>query len=176
MQATGKRRGAVEARRRSHAARCAGGFRQYRPARARTIKDLRSDTRALVEGAVRLPSIDQPELGLQLFCREDLNAQPIEEPWRVRRHIRWLVSPVVKVVVAEQPDVRHEDPGIHVDAVQHIEVISAIGFGKVAVGVGQIPLAAPGAGIIARSRLGVQPELRHHPRANVVVMEIAADA
>src|SRR5437016_12918656 len=57
-----------------------------------------------------------------------------------------------------------------------VDVIAAVGFGKVAIGIVQIPLAACGTGIIARRRLRVHPELSHDARLDIVVMEVAADA
>src|SRR5690348_10755098 len=37
-----------------------------------------------VEHAVRLPAVDDPGLDLQVLRREDLDANTVEEPWRVR--------------------------------------------------------------------------------------------
>ena len=50
-------------------------------------KDLRAEPRHLVELAVRLPTVDEPGLDLELVAREDLEAHPVEKPRRVRRHI-----------------------------------------------------------------------------------------
>ena len=58
----------------------------------------------------------------------------------------------------------------------HVEVVAAVSFRKIAVGIVKIPLAARGAGVIARRGLGIQTELRHHPRSNIVIVKIAADA
>src|SRR5262249_33718372 len=86
-----------------------------------------------------------------------------------------LIGPVVELVVAEQAYVRHEYAGIYVDAVQLLEVISTVCFRDVPVGVIQLPLTAGGAGIVARSRLRVHPELSHQSSANIVVVEVSAD-
>ncbi len=84
--------------------------------------------------------------------REDLHPYAIEKPWRVGRNVRRLVGPVIEVVIAEESDVRHKDSGIDVDSVQRVEVVSAIRFRNIAIGVGQVPLPACGAGIVTRCR------------------------
>ena len=147
-----------------------------RDAAVRPPQDLPAHAGRVVELAVRLPAVDDPRLDLQLVAREDLDAHAVEEPRRVRRHVRRLVRPVVEVVVAAQADVRHEDAGLDVDAVQLVQVVAAVGLGDVAVGVVEVPLAARRAGVVARRRLRVHAELRHQPAAHVVVVEVAADA
>src|SRR5262249_30135863 len=69
----------------------------------------------LVEPAVGLPAIHQPELDLEPIGGEYLNAAAIEEPRRVRRHVGHLVNPVFVVVVAAEADVREEKAGVYVD-------------------------------------------------------------
>ena len=76
---------------------------------------LSAQARMAVELGVRLPSVDEPRLDLQLVGREPLDAHAVEEPGRVRRNIGRLVSPVVEVVVAEQADVRHENSRVDVE-------------------------------------------------------------
>src|SRR5262245_31319486 len=72
-----------------------------RHAPGRSPEDLYPETRGVVESAVRLPTIDQPSLDLQLRGGEDLNAYAVEKPRSVRRYVRRLVRPVVELVVAE---------------------------------------------------------------------------
>src|SRR5262245_6002997 len=67
-------------------------------------QDLPSQTWLVAEPPIGLPAVDDPRLDLQLVSREPLNSQSIEKPRRVGRNIRRLVSPVVEVVIAEQPD------------------------------------------------------------------------
>src|SRR6185369_8568059 len=114
---------------------------------------LSSNSWAVIEPAVGLPSIDKPRLNLQ-FCRgKDLHSHSVEEPWRVRRDIGRLIGPVIKVVVAEESDVRHEYSGIDVDPVQGVEVVSAVGFGQITICVVQVPLATRGTSVISRCGL-----------------------
>src|SRR5215467_12333316 len=55
-------------------------------------------------------------------------------------------------------------------------MVSAVRLGQIAISVVEIPLAAGGAGIIARLRLRIHSELRQHPAANIIVMEVATEA
>src|SRR5258708_7868036 len=71
----------------------------------RTVQYLSSETVMAVEVVIRLPSVDDPGLNLQLVRGKPLDAHSVEEPWCVGGHIRRLVGPVVEVVVAEQTDV-----------------------------------------------------------------------
>src|ERR1022692_3398342 len=102
-----------------------------------------------VKLGIGLPPIDYPRLNLEFVRREPLNAQAIEEPWSVGRHIGRLISPVVVIVVTEQTDVRDKNPGIDVEAVLNVEVISSPCFRNIFVGILEIPLAAP-AGVPTR--------------------------
>src|SRR5690348_1041328 len=121
----------------------------------RAPQDLPSNPWAAVESSIRLPSIHEPGLDLEMFSREDLDAHSIEEPRGIGRDIRGLVCPVVKVVIAEQPDVGHENAGINVDAVHHAKMVSTIGFRNVAVSSVKIPLSTRRAGIVAWSSLRI---------------------
>ena len=111
-----------------------------------------------------------------MLRRKNLHAHAVEKPRRVRRHIRRLVRPIVEVVVAEQPDVRHENARIDVYPVHPVEVVPAIRFRQIAIRVVEIPLSPRSARVIARRRLRIQSKLRHHARAHVVVVKISADA
>ena len=71
---------------------------------------------------------------------------PIEEPWSVGGNIGRLIRPVVEVVVAEQANVRQENSGVDVNAVQRIDVVTAVGFCQIAVGSIDIPLPLRGLG------------------------------
>src|SRR5262249_61282002 len=51
----------------------------------RTPQDLAAKPGRVVELSVRLPTVDEPRLDLQLVIREDLYAHPVEKPRRVRR-------------------------------------------------------------------------------------------
>src|SRR5262249_61710327 len=99
-----------------------------------------------------------------------------EKPGVVERTERGLVGPFVNVVKAPEADVRHKVSGVNVDAVHLVKMLSAISLSHEAIGVVEIPLTAGRAGVIARLRLRIQAELRQHPAAYVVVMEVAADA
>src|ERR1017187_5516232 len=74
-----------------------------------TIEDLASQALVAIKLGVRLPSVDDPGLNFQLVGGEPLNPQAIEEPWRVGRHERRLISPVIEVVVNKQANVRHKN-------------------------------------------------------------------
>src|ERR1700677_119270 len=106
---------------------------------------------------------------------KSLDAHTVEKPRSVGRDVGRLVSPVIKIVVAEQADVGHEDPRVHIHPVQYVEVISAVRFRYVAVSVGKIPLTVSHAGVVSRSRDRIHTELGHEPRSHVVVMEISTD-
>src|SRR6476661_5654438 len=105
---------------------------------------------------------------------ENLNPHTIEEPWSVRRHIGGLVSPVIEVVVAEETDVRHKNPGVDVDSVKCIDVVSTVCLGDVPVRLVQVPLPAARAGIIAFNPWRIHAELRYLNGAHGVGMEVAA--
>ena len=107
-----------------------------------------------VELVIRLPPVNKPRFDFQLLGREILDAQAVEEPRRVGRHEGRLVSPVVEIVIAEQADVRHEDSGVDVQSVCHVEVVAAVRLRNVPVSIADIPLADPGAAIAARCRGG----------------------
>src|SRR5579859_7708514 len=104
-----------------------------------------------------------------MIRREPLQANAIEEPRRVRRYVRRLIGPVVEVVIAPQADVAEEDAGLQVDAAVRIaEVIAAVGLRDVAIHVGELPLAARRAGVVARRGRRELAELGHHPTLYVV--------
>ena len=126
----------------------------HRKPLVRTIQNLPAQPLMAVELGVGLPSVDDPGLDLQLVGGEPLNAQAVEEPRRVGRHVRRLVGPVIEVVVAEQADVRHEDPRVDVQPMVHVEVIAAVGLRDISVSVAEVPLAHSGAGVVARRRGG----------------------
>ena len=67
----------------------------------RTPQDLTAQPQAAIGSRVRLPSVDDPGLDLQLLCREDLDPHAGEKPWRVRRYVRRLISPVIELIKAE---------------------------------------------------------------------------
>ena len=82
----------------------------------RPVQKLPSQTQVAVVLVVRLPTVNDPGLDLQLLRGKPLNSQSIEEPRCVGRDEGRLVNPIIEVVVAEQADVRHEDSGIDVQA------------------------------------------------------------
>src|ERR1017187_7994317 len=129
-----------------------------------------------VELVIRLPSVNNPGLNLQLVSGEPLDAQSIKKPRCVRGHERRLVGPVVEVVVAEQANVRHEDSRVDVQSVVHVEVVPAPRLRDVFVSIANIPLADPGAAIIARC--GGRKKTKHgqDSAANVLPVEVAAEA
>src|ERR1017187_4987286 len=129
-----------------------------------------------IELGVRLPSVDDPGLDFQLVGGEPLNAQAIEEPWRIGRHKRRLVGPVIEVVVTEQANVRDKNPGIDVEPMADVEVVAAPGFRDVAVSVAEVPLADTRAAVIAWRRGGKHSKHGQDPSANVLPVEVAANA
>src|ERR1700730_5943324 len=99
---------------------------------------------------------------------EDLDSKAGEKPGRVGRNIGRLIGPIIELVVAEEADIRQEDTGIDIYAVQSIEVVAGVGFREIAVRVVQIPLPACWAGVVARGSLGIQTKLRHDSCAHIV--------
>src|SRR5262249_37657541 len=96
----------------------------------RTPQNLSAQTRLAAQPAVGLPSVDDPRLDLKLVRGKPLDPDAVEEPGRVGRHIGRLIGPVVKVVVAEQANVRDENSCVKIEAMVHVEVITCVGFGK----------------------------------------------
>src|ERR1017187_5813609 len=141
-----------------------------------TVQNLSSQAAVAIEFSVRLPSVDDPWFDLQLIRGEPLNPQAVEEPWRVRRHERRLISPVIVVVVTEQADVRHEDSSVDIEAVIHVEVVPAPRLRYGAIGVTEVPLAPSRAGIVPRRRGGKHPKHGQDSAANVLPVEVAAHA
>src|SRR5579862_4911187 len=82
----------------------------------RTVINLPAHSWPLVESSVGLPSVDVPIFDLQFIRRKYLHAQAVEKPRSVGGNIGRLVCPVVKIVVAEEADVRHEDSSVDVDS------------------------------------------------------------
>src|SRR5947209_6206928 len=66
--------------------------------------------------------------------------------------------------------------GFDIDAIHGVEVVAAVGFRQIPVGVVELPLSAPGARVITRRRRRVHAKLRHQPADHVVVMKISTDA
>src|ERR1700682_637824 len=128
------------------------------------------------EPAIGLPSVDDPRLNLQFVGRKPLNSHPVKEPGSVGRHIRWLVSPVIEVVVAEQSNVGHENSRIQIEAVVHIPVVASVCLGHVLIRTAKIPLSPSRAGVIAWRRDAEHSIHGQNPAANVLPMEVAAEA
>ncbi len=59
---------------------------------------------------------------------------------------------------------------------QRVKMIAAVGLVQVAIGIVQLPLPAGKAGIVARSRGGIQTQLAEHACTNMVVVKVAADS
>src|SRR4051794_17102995 len=125
--------------------------RQYRYSSVRPPQYLNSHTRPVVELSIRLPSVHKPWLDLQLSRRKHLHSHSVEEPWGVRRNVRRLISPIVEVVITEQPDVGHENSRIDIDPMQRVEVISAIRLRQVSIRIVQVPLSPRQTRIVPRS-------------------------
>ena len=119
-----------------------------------TPENLPAQSSVAIVTGIRLPAVDDPWFDLEFCCREILNAKAVEKPWRVGRNEGRLIGPVVKVVVTEQADIGNEDSGIYVQAVGHIPVIPSPSLRYVLVRVGQIPLAAVRAAVVADSSCG----------------------
>src|SRR5208283_2574908 len=94
----------------------------HRNPRLRPPQNLSTQPGLAAKPAIRLPSVDDPRFNLQFLGGEPLYAYAIEEPWRVRRHVRWLVGPVIEVVVTEQADIGDENSSINIQAIVHIPV------------------------------------------------------
>src|ERR1700716_964022 len=109
--------------------------RKNRKPTSRAIQNLATKSEPAIEAPVGLPSIDDPGFNLQLLSGEHLDAHAGKKPRRVRRNVRRLVRPVIKVVKAEQAYVRQEDAGINVDPMQGIKVIASIGLVDIPVGI-----------------------------------------
>ena len=107
---------------------------------------------------------------------KNLHPQAIEKPRRVGGNVRRLVSPVVKVVVAEQADVRQENARIDIDPIQGVDVVAAVGLCQITVRSVQIPLALGRTGIVAWRGCRIHAELSHQASANIVPVEVAAHA
>ena len=75
----------------------------------------------------------------------------VEEPRRVVGGVGRQVRPVLEVVVGEQADIGHEDTGVDVDAVPHVEVVAAVHLADVAQGRIEVELTLHGADIVARN-------------------------
>src|ERR1700732_3848597 len=103
-----------------------------------------------------------------MCCRKDLNSKTSEKPRSVGRNIGRLIGPVVELVVTEQPDIRHEDAGIDVDSVERVEMISAVRFRQITVGIVQVPLPTCRAGVVPGCSLTIHSKLAHASGANVV--------
>lgn len=56
-------------------------------------------------------------------------------------------SPIIKIIVAKESDIRHENTCIDVKSVIDIEVIAGVGFRNIAVSIAQVPLTHCGAGL-----------------------------
>src|SRR5450432_45605 len=102
-----------------------------------------------VELVIRLPSVNKPWLDLQVVSWKPLHPHAVEKPRSIRRDVRWLISPIVEVVIAKETDVRYEYTGIDVEAVIDIEVVAAICLRHILVGTADVPLSHRGAGIVA---------------------------
>src|SRR5208283_3556103 len=130
--------------------------------------DLAAQAFSRIGGTVGLPSVDDPRLDLQVGTGKYLDSHTFKKPWRIGRNVRRLIRPVVVVVITEQADVRHENSGVDVDPVQHVEVITAVGFCQVAIGISDIPLSLGVTWVIAHGRRGIHAELSHQSGANIV--------
>src|SRR5262249_50643264 len=112
----------------------------------------------------------------QLVGREPLNAKAVEEPRRIGRDIRWLIGPVIEVVVAEQTDIGDENPSIDVEPVIYVKVISAVGFGAVFICAAKVLLSASWAGSVER-RCHAEPSIHgQYAAADVLPMEVTSKA
>src|SRR5262249_21776338 len=137
-------------------------------------ENLAAKAKVAVGFVVGLPAVDDPGFDLQLICREPLDAHSIEEPRCVRRNKGWLIGPVIEVVVAEQPDIGNENSRIDVEAVVHVEVVSAVRFRKILVSSDDVPLSNAGAGVVARRGYGKESVHVQDSAPNILPMEVAA--
>src|ERR1700733_4372906 len=94
----------------------------------RTPQNLPAETWLAVVAGIRLPTIDDPRLDFQLCSREPLDAEAVKEPGSIGGDERWLIGPIVEVVVTEKADIGNKDTGINVEAMIHIPVISTPGL------------------------------------------------
>ena len=131
-----------------------------------------------VVSVIRLPAVNDPRFDLKLLRGKHLDAQSIEEPRSVGGHVRRLVGPIVKVVVAEQTNVGDENSRIdvHSAGAEEIEVVPTPGLRNIFVGASNVPLADSGAGVIARGGGGKQSIHGQNAAADVTPVEVAAHA
>ena len=87
-----------------------------------------------------------------------------------------MIGPVIEVVVTEQANIGDKDAGIDIEPVSYIPVIAAPRFGNILVRVGEIPLAAAGAGVITRSRRSKQSIHGQDAASDIVDVDVAANA
>src|SRR5579863_9466590 len=128
-----------------------------------------------VEFRVGLPAVDKPRLNLEFVRREPLNANAIEKPRSIGRDVGRLVGPIVKIVVAEKSDVRNEYAGVNVEAMIHVEVIPAVGFGKISVRVVEFPLADTGASVVPRGSGGKHAKHSEDAAAHIAHVKVASE-
>lgn len=138
-------------------------------------EDLPTNSWSTVEFTVRLPTIDEPRFDLEFIGGKPLNPRPVKVPWCIRRNIRWLITPVIKVIVAKQTNVRQKEPRLNVDTMLHVHVVSTPGFSDVAVSVGEIPLAYGRTGVVPRCRGRIDPELCQHTPLHIACVKVAAN-
>lgn len=138
--------------------------------------DLIADAGQLVELAVGLPAVDQPDLELEPVGREQLHAHAVEEPRRVVRDVGRHVGPVFEVVVGEETDVGHEEAHVEVDAVHLLPVITGVGLAEVSVDGPQIELSALRRDVVARHHRRARSVLQHQAAAHRSDGDVAADA
>src|SRR5206468_3346503 len=94
---------------------------------------------------------------------------------RVIRSERGLIFPVLCLIKRIQPDVRHEQPGIDIDAIPFVEVVTCVRFTDVSINVGQFVLTAIRTKIISRYYGGPGSELRHKSCPNIVHTKITTE-
>src|SRR5262249_35189116 len=123
------------------------------------VEDLVAEPRKLIELAVGLPPVDQPELHFDSIGGEELHPGPVEKPGRIVRSKRGLVAPVLELGVGEEAYVREEKAQVHVDAAHRIEVVSGVGLAEVAVDSQEIELSPVDGEVVAWDRGRARAEL-----------------
>src|SRR6185312_16780251 len=140
------------------------------------VADLVTDAGELVELAVGLPTVDEPELDLEAIGQEELQPSAVEEPRRVVGGERRLIAPVFVLRVGEEADVREEEADVEVDAAQLVPVVDGVRFGQVAHRRQEIVLAVVRREVVARNADGALAELKEDAAAHRADVRVAADA
>jgi len=140
----------------------------------RRMIDRETPAGRVVDRAVRLEAVERPNFDLQPVGRENLRPHADEVRGQEVGRKRRLIVPVLEREIAGHADVRHEDAGVDVDAVQHVPVVAGVRFANVAKRRRQIVLPFADAGVVARRQRRHLPGLQVDRGAHILPVKIAA--